>query len=89
MNLTQSVETLRGDINRELQLLFKDKKPAGLYEPMRYLFDSGGKRIRPLLLILSCEAAGASVGECMNAALAVELLHTFTLVHDDMMATSN
>jgi geranylgeranyl diphosphate synthase type II len=85
MDYTKRMDALRSQIDRDLQTLCRDKEPSSLYEPMQYLFDSGGKRIRPLLLILSCEAVGGAVRDCLDAALAVELLHTFTLVHDDMM----
>ncbi|MCU0373141.1 MAG: polyprenyl synthetase family protein [Ignavibacteria bacterium] len=59
--------------------------PAGIYDPMRYILDGGGKRIRPMLLILSCEAAGGKAETALDAAAAIEILHNFTLVHDDIM----
>ena len=59
--------------------------PAGIYEPMKYILDGGGKRIRPMLLILCCEAAGGNAREALDAAAAIEILHNFTLVHDDIM----
>lgn len=59
--------------------------PAGIYEPMKYILDGGGKRIRPMLLILCCEAAGGKADDALNAATAIEILHNFTLVHDDIM----
>lgn len=62
--------------------------PSWLYDPVRYLMDGGGKRVRPVLTLLSCEAAGGSFRDCMPAAVAVELLHNFTLVHDDIMDRS-
>jgi geranylgeranyl pyrophosphate synthase len=52
---------------------------------MAYVLEAGGKRIRPLLLVLSCSSVGGGLDACLDAALAVELLHTFTLVHDDIM----
>jgi geranylgeranyl diphosphate synthase type II len=59
--------------------------PTGIYEPMKYILDGGGKRIRPMLLILCCEAVGGKADEALNAATAIEILHNFTLVHDDIM----
>lgn len=59
--------------------------PTGIYEPMKYILDGGGKRIRPMLLILCCEAAGGKADDALNAATAIEILHNFTLVHDDIM----
>jgi geranylgeranyl pyrophosphate synthase len=60
-------------------------EPAALYEPMAYILNAGGKRLRPILLLLSCQSAGGTIDDGFKAALAVELLHTFTLVHDDIM----
>ena len=59
--------------------------PTGIYEPMKYILDGGGKRIRPMLLILCCEAVGGKADDALNAATAIEILHNFTLVHDDIM----
>lgn len=59
--------------------------PVGIYEPMKYILDGGGKRIRPMLLILCCEAVGGKADDALNAATAIEILHNFTLVHDDIM----
>ncbi len=72
-------------VEHEIEKIFFDRKPDILYLPMYYLLTAGGKRIRPILLIFSCGAVGGKVEDCINAAVAVELLHTFTLVHDDIM----
>lgn len=61
------------------------KLPATLYEPLNYALNSGGKRIRPMMVIFSCETAGGSFESSANAAVALEMLHNFTLVHDDIM----
>ena len=58
--------------------------PASLLDPMRYALLGGGKRIRPILCVLSAEAAGGSAERAMPAALAIETLHNYTLVHDDL-----
>ncbi len=62
--------------------------PGPLYDPVHYLFVGGGKRVRPILTLLACEATGGNSDHAMSAALAVELLHNFTLVHDDIMDRS-
>lgn len=62
--------------------------PGQLYDPIRYLIEGGGKRIRPLLTLLACESACGEARRAVNAAIAVELLHAFTLVHDDIMDNS-
>jgi len=65
--------------------LLKDEKPASLYDPCKYIITSGGKRLRPFLVLISAKAAGGDFEQAYNAAVAVELLHNFTLVHDDIM----
>ncbi|HDD72136.1 MAG TPA: polyprenyl synthetase family protein [Candidatus Bathyarchaeota archaeon] len=56
-----------------------------LYRASRHLIEAGGKRLRPFLVLKSCEAVGGEEEEALPAATAVELLHTFTLIHDDIM----
>jgi len=60
-------------------------RPATVYDPIRYALSSGGKRIRPVLTLLACEAAGGKLHQALNAAAALEMLHNFTLIHDDVM----
>ncbi|NNF56666.1 MAG: polyprenyl synthetase family protein, partial [Rhodothermaceae bacterium] len=62
-------------------------EPAELYAPVRYVLKGGGKRMRPVLLLLTAEAYGGAEARAraMPAALAVEVFHNFTLVHDDIM----
>lgn len=59
--------------------------PADLYDPLRYFLKIGGKRIRPILTLLAGEMFGSSRAEVKNQALAIELFHNFTLIHDDIM----
>ena len=56
-----------------------------LYAPVRYLMGLGGKRLRPVLVMAACEACGGTREQALPAALAVELFHNFTLMHDDIM----
>jgi len=63
----------------------KKRKPESLYQPAVYLIGSKGKRIRPLLVLLATKAVGGKFENSYNAAVAMELLHNFTLVHDDIM----
>ncbi len=85
MKFPDRINKLRTIIDSEIVKIFEGRRPDSLYRPMYHLLSSGGKRIRPILLILSCRAVGGRLNECINAALAVEFLHTFTLVHDDIM----
>jgi len=72
-------------INQRLMTIVAGRQPPLLYDPIQYVLDSGGKRIRPILLLLSCKTLGGKIEACWDAAAAVELLHNFTLVHDDIM----
>jgi len=77
--------TQRKIIEQKIEKVFAKRKPRSLYAPSAYLLSSGGKRLRPLLVLLSAKAVNAKLSEVYNAAIAVELLHNFTLVHDDIM----
>ena len=61
------------------------KEPRNLYEPINYILSLGGKRMRPVLTLLSAEIFGADFQKAMPAAIAVEVFHNFSLVHDDIM----
>ena len=73
-------------VERELwRWVPRSVKPEPLGKSMRHLFSAGGKRLRPCLVLLSCEAVGGRPEDALEAAAAVEILHTFTLIHDDVM----
>ena len=72
-------------LDHKLSSLLKDRIPKSLYEPCSYILKSGGKRLRSYLVLLSTEAVGGKFSDSYNAAIAVEILHSFTLVHDDIM----
>jgi geranylgeranyl diphosphate synthase, type II len=63
-------------------------KPNSLYDPFKYIMSGGGKRIRPILCMISAGAVGTSPQEAIDSACAIEILHNFTLVHDDIMDES-
>ena len=63
-------------------------KPVSLYEAARHLPLAGGKRIRPFLTMVSCEGVGGDAKKALSFAAALELMHNFTLVHDDIMDKS-
>ena len=60
-----------------------------LVQAMHYSLNAGGKRLRPALVIWSCEAVGGEVNDALPAAVAVECVHTFSLIHDDLPALDN
>ncbi len=59
--------------------------PERLYRPMNYMMELGGKRVRPVLALMGCQLSGAEASAAMPQALAMEVFHNFTLVHDDIM----
>lgn len=72
-------------IERQIQHHNFGKEPASLYEPIRYLMNIGGKRMRPLLVLLGYSLFKKSVKQAVPYAMAVEAFHNFTLMHDDIM----
>lgn len=74
-------------IEDELAVVSKNigTTPTELYEPIRYIVSLGGKRIRPLLTLLSCNLFGGNPKDALPAAIAIELFHNFSLIHDDIM----
>ena len=63
-----------------------DELPASLHGSMRYSVFAGGKRVRPILLLAACEAVGGQVPVALPAACAMEMIHTYSLIHDDLPA---
>jgi octaprenyl-diphosphate synthase len=72
-------------INKELAELARSLPQSDLGEVIAYILSAPGKRVRPLILILSAKALGGTAFEAMNAALAIELVHAASLVHDDIL----
>ncbi|HJE89164.1 polyprenyl synthetase family protein [Rikenella microfusus] len=67
------------------RLPLDDTEPRGLYAPIRYILEDGGKRIRPLLCLMGADVYGGEPEKALPAAVAVEVFHNFTLLHDDIM----
>jgi len=61
------------------------KEPKNLYEPIQYILSLGGKKLRPVLALLSTDAFGVDYKKALDVALAIEVFHNFTLIHDDIM----
>ena len=72
-------------VEDKIAIVAKSSHPSSLYDPVRFAVEGGGKRLRPIIVLAACEAAGGNPEDAIDAAVAVELLHTFTLVHDDIM----
>ncbi len=94
MNFTNEMQLIREKINRSLVQCLEAYASSGLsrkeiLEPMGYSLLAGGKRIRPLLLIGGCLAFSQEYEEAMPFACAIEMIHTYSLIHDDLPAMDN
>ena len=83
-----NLEHLKNRLNFDLLEIYNNG-PVSLVDPINYVLSGKGKRIRPILTFLSANACGGSAEDAMPVALAVEILHNFTLVHDDIMDDDN
>ncbi len=82
MNLIENYkEDFIAYLNKKIQV----KEPVNLYEPIHYILQLGGKRLRPVLTLMTCELFNGKVEDAFDAALAIEVFHNFTLIHDDIM----
>jgi geranylgeranyl pyrophosphate synthase len=72
-------------IVERIKQLTPETLPENLYEPVRYSLQTGGKLLRPILMLITCEAVCGSVENALDAACALEMVHNFSLVHDDIM----
>jgi geranylgeranyl diphosphate synthase type II len=79
------IDTLRTSFLAYLKESIHHEQPAGLYDPVHYILELGGKRLRPILTLMSTTIYGKPAATAMDAAVAVEVFHNFTLLHDDIM----
>ncbi|MGI5991374.1 MAG: polyprenyl synthetase family protein [Methanosarcina sp.] len=85
MMLIDEIKKRSVHVDAAINELLPVAPPEELYKASRYLVDAGGKRLRPAVLILAAEAVGSNLKSILPAAVAVELVHNFTLIHDDIM----
>ncbi len=83
--MDKRIAALRSIVEKEIEALNLPSEPRNLYEPVHYILRLGGKRIRPILTMMGAELMGAKAEDALHQALAVEIFHNFTLVHDDIM----
>lgn len=76
-------------INKKLNEYLSPKYPEEIYEAMAYSVNAGGKRLRPVLLLSACEAMGGKIEKAYPFACAIEMIHTYSLIHDDLPAMDN
>jgi geranylgeranyl diphosphate synthase type II len=81
----QNIEAYQNSFISYLEDFAVDKEPSNLYKPINYILKLGGKRLRPVLTLMTTEVFGANSDHAMDAALSVEVFHNFSLVHDDIM----
>lgn len=81
----QQIEYYQETFKNHLKALHQSKEPASLYEPIQYILSLGGKRLRPVLTLMTSEVFGTSCKDALDAAMAVEVFHNFSLIHDDIM----
>lgn len=80
-----SSDQLLQQVNEEIARLSYPVRPEGLYEPIKYVLSIGGKRLRPVFMLLSAQALGGDIDKVMPAAIGLETYHNYTLLHDDLM----
>jgi geranylgeranyl diphosphate synthase type II len=85
LEITEQQQELSDLIDQKLAELNLPEDPSLLYDPVRYTLELSGKRIRPYLTLIGCGLCGGEIEEALPAAVAIELLHNFTLLHDDIM----
>jgi geranylgeranyl diphosphate synthase type II len=80
-----SISEYQHIFNSYLAAKTKDQEPATLYEPINYIMSLGGKRLRPVLTLMTAELFGTDCTRALNAAMCIEVFHNFSLIHDDIM----
>ena len=76
-------------LEKGLKKVSLGSKPDTLYDPVKYILDIGGKRVRPVLALMACSSFDSNPNLALKAALSIELFHNFTLIHDDIMDSAN
>ena len=87
--MLHSADTLSRKIEEAIRKIPFDMKPVTLYEPIRYALSVGGKRIRPMLVLLATDMFGQEIEVSVKPAIGIEIFHNFTLLHDDLMDNSD
>jgi len=88
MNFQEEIKTIKAIIEEELKKVFHDKNgyQEKIFESMKYSLFSGGKRLRPILMLKTCELFTQEFKKYIPYALAIEMIHTYSLIHDDLPA---
>jgi geranylgeranyl diphosphate synthase type II len=91
MNIEEYLQKQKAIVDRKLEEILPPEPayPPKIHQAMRYSLFSGGKRVRPILCLASCEAVGGDPEPALPVACAIELVHTYSLIHDDLPAMDN
>lgn len=81
----QTIKDLQSIVNAELQKKKYEEEPVALFEPMSYALSVGGKRLRPVMVLLAAQMYGGDLDDALSSAIGLEIFHNFTLLHDDVM----
>ena len=81
----KEIPEYQGIIVKEIEKFQKENKDFSLYDPVKYILDIGGKRLRPVLTLVATDLFGGIVADSIKPALGIEVFHNFTLLHDDIM----
>ena len=81
----KTFQTYLDAVNQAIEAIPYPEQPSQLYAPIAYHMALGGKRLRPVLVLMACDALGGSADAALDAALGIEMFHNFTLLHDDVM----
>ena len=88
-DFAEYLEKARTRVEDALDASLGPEKPEKLRESMRYSLLAGGKRLRPILCLAACELAGGEVEKALPTAVALEMIHTMSLIHDDLPSMDN
>src|SRR5437870_3572630 len=90
-DLQKYLVTCTETVNRALEKFLPEEKiaPPTIHKAMRYSIFAGGKRMRPALCLAAAEACGGKISDALPLACAVECIHTYSLIHDDLPAMDN
>lgn len=91
MDLKQEMKERCAYIEQALEQAVPEQKdfPPVIFEAMRYSLLAGGKRLRPMMVLAACEAVGGKKEDALPFACALEMIHTYSLIHDDLPAMDN
>ena len=83
-----TIEQLREVIKAELDKQEYVEEPYSLFEPIKYIMEDGGKRLRPVLTLMAYNLYRDDIGKALKSAIGIEIFHNYTLLHDDVMDLS-